>query len=284
MEFTWDTYQHSFGPGLVIYIQVLEGIPDGHWCEPRMSPAFHPETNGQTERVNQTIEAFIRALVNLEMCDWVTLVPMAEFADNNSGITATRHSRFYPNYRFYPNTRTSQPRTDTLPGSSKAYGHQMRAIHDDCSDTLEQMRETMKKYVDRDRAEPPTYSKGELVMLSGKNIQTPRPCNQLDHKQHRPFEITEVISDTAMRLNLAVKLKIHKVFHVSLLELFIQRNRELNLEKVLNAADPIEADDVISRRRSYGQHRDKGRVSYLVKWRGFPAKKDWTRENYENSY
>jgi hypothetical protein len=179
--------------------------------KPRMLTAFHPETDGQTERVNQTIEAFVRAFINLEMNDWVELVPMAEFAYNTTRTTTSGHSPFYANYRFDPNSGTSQPRTDTLAVSSQAYGHWMMAIHDGCRDTLEKMRETMKKYADRDRAEPPKYSKGDLVMLSGNHIQTGRPCKKLDHKLQGTFEITEVISETAMRLNLLVKLKIHKV-------------------------------------------------------------------------
>jgi hypothetical protein len=121
--------------------------------KPRMSTAFHPETDGQTETVNQTIKAILRAFINLEMSDWVEVVPMAEFADNNSRTTTTGYSPFYANYGFHRNSCTSQPRTDTLPVSSNAYGHWMRAIHDDCCDTLEKMCETMKKDADRYRAE-----------------------------------------------------------------------------------------------------------------------------------
>jgi hypothetical protein len=95
---------------------------------------------------------------------------MAEVAYNNCRTTATGHSPFYANYGFHPNSDTSQPRTDTLPVSSNAYGHWMTAIHDGCCEALEKTRETMKKYVDRDRAESPKYSKGDLVMLSGNNI------------------------------------------------------------------------------------------------------------------
>jgi len=47
---------------------------------PRMSTAFHPQTDGQTERLNQTIEAYLRAFVSKEQDDWVRLLPMAEFA------------------------------------------------------------------------------------------------------------------------------------------------------------------------------------------------------------
>jgi transposase len=52
--------------------------------KPQMSTAFYPETNGQTEKVNQTIEAFVRVNVNLEMSNWVELLRMAEFTYNNS--------------------------------------------------------------------------------------------------------------------------------------------------------------------------------------------------------
>jgi len=51
---------------------------------PRMSTAFHPQTDGQTERLNQTIEAYLRTFVTREQKDWIALLPMAEFAYNDS--------------------------------------------------------------------------------------------------------------------------------------------------------------------------------------------------------
>jgi hypothetical protein len=170
-----------------------------------MLTAFHPETDGQTERVNQTIEAFLRAFVNLEMSNWVELLPMAEFTYNNSQTTATGHSPFYTNYGFHPNSGITQPRTDILLVTSKAYGHWMTAIHVDCHETLEKTHKTMKRYADKDRAEAPKYSTGDLVMLSSKSIRTRHPCKKLDHTLHSPFEITEVLSGMAVRLNLPAK-------------------------------------------------------------------------------
>ena len=49
-----------------------------------MSTAFHPQTDGQTEHLNQTIETYLRAFVNHEQDNWVSLLPMAEFTYNNS--------------------------------------------------------------------------------------------------------------------------------------------------------------------------------------------------------
>jgi transposase len=56
---------------------------------PRMSTSFHPQTDGQTERINQTIEAYLRSFITYEMENWVGLLPMAEFAYNNSVTQAT---------------------------------------------------------------------------------------------------------------------------------------------------------------------------------------------------
>jgi hypothetical protein len=109
-----------------------------------MLAALYPETDGQTDRVNQTIEAVLRAFGNLEMSDWIKLVSMAEFAYNNSRTTATRYSLFCANLGFHPNSSTSPLRTDTLPVVSKAYSHWMMVIHDDCHETLAKMSKIMK--------------------------------------------------------------------------------------------------------------------------------------------
>jgi hemoglobin-like flavoprotein len=76
-----------------------------------------------------------------------------------------------------------------------------------------------------------------------------------------PLEITEVISETAMHLNLAVKPKIYKVFHISLLETFKQGNGQVNVEKILDAADPIEADDEYHIEEVMGSVKKKVKVS-----------------------
>jgi len=69
---------------------------------PRMSNAFQPQTDGKTERLNQTIEAYLRAFVGHEQDHWVGLLPIAEFAYNNSITTGYSMSPFYANYGFHP--------------------------------------------------------------------------------------------------------------------------------------------------------------------------------------
>ena len=66
------------------------------------SIAFHPQTDGQTECVNQILETYLQSHVNYLQDNWVTFLPLAEFAYNNAESATTKHSPFYANYGFHP--------------------------------------------------------------------------------------------------------------------------------------------------------------------------------------
>ena len=68
----------------------------------RLSTAFHPQTDGQTERQNSTMEAYLRAFVNFEQNDWARLLPITEFPYNNVGNASTGHMPFELNCGYHP--------------------------------------------------------------------------------------------------------------------------------------------------------------------------------------
>jgi len=139
-----------------------------------MSTVFHPQTDGQTERLNQTIKAYLRAFISKDQDDWVRLLPMAEFAYNNSTTSGNGMSLFYANYGFHP-AALSPVLTEPLIPVSQVYAHWMHAVHDESRKGLEDARERMHRYVDPARKEPPPYRVGDLVMLNGCNIKTRAP-------------------------------------------------------------------------------------------------------------
>jgi len=151
-----------------------------------MSTAFHPQTDGQSKRLNQTIEAYLRAFVCQEQDDWVRLLPMAEFAYNNSVTTGNGVSPFYTNYGFDPTT-LDPASTAPLNPASTVYAHWMKEIQEEARKSLEAAQERMRRYMDPSRKPPPAYQVGDLVMLSGQNIRTCRPSRKMDHKNHGPF-------------------------------------------------------------------------------------------------
>jgi len=250
---------------------------------PRMSTAFHPQTYGQTKRLNQTIEAYLRSFISYEQEDWVSLLPMAEFAYNNSTTSATGISPFYANYGFHP-TATNPAAVLAPNPASFAYGHWMHAVRGEARKMRDKTRERMRRYTDPHRKEPPAYQVGDLVMLNGKNIQTRRPSWKLDHKNHRPFQVEKVISPLAVKLTLPRKWRIHDVFHVSLLEPY--RTNEIQTTpdpvKVLREADDIENSEEYDVDEIMGSTKKGQRVLYLVKWLDYPDRRDWTNGLFDN--
>jgi len=109
-----------------------------------MSTAFHPQTDGQTERLNQTIETYLRAFVSKEQSNWVSLLPMAEFAYNNSVTTRNGITPFFANYGFHPAT-ANPPTTEPLNPASTVYAHWMQEVYDDSRQGLEAAQERMRR-------------------------------------------------------------------------------------------------------------------------------------------
>ncbi|KAF1314684.1 reverse transcriptase, partial [Globisporangium splendens] len=71
-----------------------------------MSTAAHPETDGQTERVNRVLEDVLRSYAT-SFKEWSEFLPLAEFALNNSTHVSTGHSPFYVNYGIHPRVPAS---------------------------------------------------------------------------------------------------------------------------------------------------------------------------------
>jgi len=63
--------------------------------EVKLSTAFHPQTDGQTERLNAVMEQYLRCYVNYLQDDWVKWLPLAEFASNNQASETTGISPFF---------------------------------------------------------------------------------------------------------------------------------------------------------------------------------------------
>ena len=183
----------------------------------KLSTAFHPQTDGQTERVNQTLETYLRTFINYNQNDWFQMLPLAEFAYNNSYTTATKTTPFYVNYGFHP--RTMYPtKSETKNPASKHYGHWLKSIHQKTAETLEETKRRMGKYYDQGKQTAPELNLGAWVLLNARNIRTKRPTKKLAPKHYGPFKILEKIGTRSFRLELDKRWKIHNVFHVSLLE------------------------------------------------------------------
>jgi hypothetical protein len=241
-----------------------------------MSTAFHPQTDGQTERANRTLEDMLRAFVGYRQNDWDQHLVAAEFACNNAVNSSTSLSPFRLNYGFDPSVPSSmfKPSSDTVPAVSE-FMESMSNLVRTASDSLVQAKARQEAYANKSRRQL-TFSVGDQVLLSAANItlasQVARPSRKLQARFLGPFRVVDIISPVAYRLDLPDSLKVHPVFHVSLLRPYIDpavipdRPRPAQPPPLFTADghDYYEVESLLDRRR----HRR--RWEYLVKWAGYP--------------
>ena len=90
------------------------------------STAFHPQTDGQTERLNSVLEQYLRIYTDYQQSDWASLLPLAEFSYNNSRHSATTISPFFANYGFHPRMSLLPPAPASRTLAADSYVAQLR--------------------------------------------------------------------------------------------------------------------------------------------------------------
>jgi hypothetical protein len=79
------------------------------------STAYHPQTDGQTERVNQEVKELLTIFVNNKQDNWSKWLPVAQFCHNDQQHLATKHSPFFLNYGQHPRKGIKPLPTFTVP-------------------------------------------------------------------------------------------------------------------------------------------------------------------------
>ena len=95
------------------------------------------------------------------------------------------------------------------------------SIIDIAKDSLREAQERQVKYVN-EHCRHLIFKVGDQVLLSMKNTNVPvdrnRPTKKLTSRFAGPYTVTQVISSTAYKLDLSIGMRIHPVFHISLLK------------------------------------------------------------------
>lgn len=246
-----------------------------------VSTAFHPQSDGQTERVNQEIEQFLRMFTNHRQDDWAEWLPIAEFSYNNRIHASTRQTPFALDTGRHPRMGTEPNRSSNVEAADE-FASRITKATEEARSALNQAADDMARYYDAHRTDLEIFKVGDKVWLDSRNIKTTRPTKKLDDKWFGPFPIDKILSRNAYRLKLPTHFKkVHPVFHVSLLRRFIP-------DPILERPQPnhpppeideegesaYEAESILDSRYSYGK------LQYLIKWKGYgPEWNSWEPEN-----
>ena len=223
--------------------------------ESKLSIAFHPQTDRQTERVNQELEQYLRMFIDHRQEQWPDWLGTVEFAYNNKVHSSTKTSPFRANYRQDPRMGFETRRKEKYEGAEK-FVTKMKEIQEEAKATLGKAQEEIKKYTDRKRAEIDEYKVGDLVMLSTKDLKyqmTGRRTEKLMERFVGPYRIKKIISLNAVELELPSTVKIHLVVNVSRIRKYVGQvegqRKEQPAPVVIKGEEEWEVERILNKQR-----------------------------------
>jgi hypothetical protein len=285
------------------------------WCsrlqiDLHLSSAYHPQSDGQTERMNRLLEEVLRHYVTPSQDNWDELLPLAEFAINRANNASTGRSPFHIVFGYQPKTPLDRfyqsltadtasaavPIPDRNASSARAGTHKAIPAADDefdryrsefskISDLLQLARDRQKAQFDKRRRPAPDYQVGDKVYVDTKILRvvavgTPKFLQ----RWQGPFEVTKVIKGvvskevSAVKVKLPDKWRVHPVFHVSAVKPYPPDTRGTEPPPVVlvEGYEEYHVDQILSHRFS-GRKKDK--LQYFVSWTGYDSSENsWVSE------
>lgn len=221
---------------------------------PTPSTAFHPQTDGQTEKTNGILEEFLRHFVSFNQDDWTRRLSLAEFSYNNSPSASTGFSPFFSLQGYHP--RFNSLSTSSMIPSADSFVQHLQQIQSNLAENLEMAKKAQAKFYNGSRRMDATYKPGDLVWLSRKYLKTKLPSNKLDVRRIGPFRVIRMIGQNAAELDLPPNMsRLHPVFNVSLLMPFTESTFEKNGESLRDPQD------------FFDEFVDWGAITYILDYR-----------------
>ena len=237
-----------------------------------MSTAFHPQSDGQSERSFRTLQQMLRAFVSPRQDDWAEHLPLLEFAYNNSKQASTGFIPFEMCYGRKPAT----PFTRALPVSNHvpaadAFIENLQSTMRLAKQAVHTAQAQMAAAANQHRSADIPYEVGDVVLLNNQNLSLHVPCPKLSGLFSGPFPVTAV-DGVNVTLQLPETWQIHPEFHQSLVKPYYGAvPDDALLGPTPNVDDDPEVFEVeaIRGRRLMGK-KGKKKVEYFVKWKGYP--------------
>lgn len=187
----------------------------------RMSSAYHPQTDGQSERVNQCLENFLRCFVHACPHQWSKWLSVAQFWYNSSTHSATGISPFQALYGTQPRQFGISAESTVSSRDLSSWLQERHLMSEVIKQHLERAKHRMKRQADKGRSER-SFAVGDWVFLKLQPyVQSSiavRAHQKLAFKFFGPFQIEQRVGLVAYKLRLPATSKIHPVIHVSQLK------------------------------------------------------------------
>jgi len=240
----------------------------------KLLTAYHPQIDGQTERINQELEQYLRVFIDHRQEQWPDWLGMVEFAYNNKIHIATKISPFKANYGQDPRMEFEGRRRGKYEAAGK-FAEKMKRIQKEAKVVLEKAQEEMKKFANRRRRKEEEYRVGDLVLLSTKDLKwqiKERRSEKLTECFVGLYKIKRIVSSNAIKLKLPKSIKIHPVVNVSRVRLY-----KLQIEgqkKILPKLVIIKEEKEFKVEKILNKRIVRGKEKFLVRWKGYMTEED----------
>ncbi|CAI7834527.1 unnamed protein product, partial [Closterium sp. NIES-53] len=245
-----------------------------------MSSAYHPQTDGQIERLNQIVEQLLRAACKDDISKWDAHLPVLEFAYNNATHAATGQTPFFLCYGRNPLT----PQKPTVPATVQPAHDFITTMHHLWERTHKRLltiQQQQKKLADRSRNDH-SIKIGDQVLLDTRNLESSHLPSKLRPRFCGPFLVEAQVTPVTFRLRLPTTWRIHNGFHVQLLKPYrdpntVFKGRQLPppLPVIVNGDLEYEVEAILAHRR-----RRNGTLELLIRWKGYdPSEDRWVPEH-----
>ncbi|KAH7624275.1 putative Transposon Tf2-6 polyprotein [Nannochloris sp. 'desiccata'] len=240
----------------------------------KMSTSYHPQTDGQTERVNRVLEEMLRSFCVLEPETWVNFLPQARFAYNTAVTNSTKMSPFEVVHGHSPRLPTSY-----VAGTSSAVPVSVERFRERHEQTISQVtkfltiaQDKQTLYANKKRVDV-SFDVGDEVLLNSRNLSldgTNPP--KLKPLFVGPFKILKKIGPVAYTLDMPPSFQGHTTFHVSVLKKAPNTDARFPLRAATSKPPPLyfQRGDAFYEVEKIISHRGKPPNRTLrVKWKGY---------------
>ena len=240
-----------------------------------MSTAYHPQTDGGTERMNQEIEAYLRAFCANHPETWSEHLTDMEIMHNQRKAQNRNESPFFLMMGYNPRIIPSVFSETAVPSVQERLSN-LEKVRLEAAAAHELARQRMAERITRGFK---PFKKGQKVWLEAKNLRFLMDHKKLAMKRQGPFEIIEVLGPLTYRLQLPSQWKIHPVFHATLLTPYCENDTH-GPNYTFPPPDLIEGEEEYEVEAIKAHKRSRGRMTYHVKWKGYPdAESSWEPED-----
>jgi len=229
-----------------------------------LSTAYHPQTDGTTERVNQEIEAYLSIYCASHPEEWPQALHTLEFTHNNRRHADRQHTPFELMFGESPVAIPLSYENTKYP----AMEDRMKVLLRNREEALAAHELARSRMADRRKSTFIPFTKGDQVWLDSRNLKTIYH-KKMKPKREGPFLITEVLGPVTYRLQLPAAWRIHNVFHAALLRPY--KENGVYGENFVKPPPELEEGEEVYEVETILNHRKRGRsYQYFVKWRGYP--------------